>query len=123
MKNCNAIGILLQTIGAFATIFLLIYFAYDRLQNKQKLWYLISLYLLSYICAILSLVVKYPKVVLSLSLIMPILTILFLGGFILLSAILQGTNSISSCLFCIVLFACFNLAGSILLLNSVKKIK
>ena len=117
------IGFALQIIGCLLMIGLLSWFAIDRLQSKTKLWYLLIFPILTIIFVCLTQIPnREVKILFSwLSLLFPVLVLLFFGGLLLILAIFQGFNSISSTVFCLVLSSMLAVTGSILLILCSKK--
>src|SRR5579872_6504138 len=106
-------------LGSILMIVFLVSFAIDRIQSKTKLWFLLTFAIISLLCALLTQINnQMARIVFAwISIIFPILVIFFLGGLLLGLAIVQGMNSISSLLFCLVLSSIIAFAGSILLIT------
>lgn len=103
-------GTLLHVFAMLLAFGLLFGYAKQKLQSRSKMWMLLSLFLLSALFAVLSVV---SPVFAYLSIVIPALFLLYFGGILIVLAIVQGVYSVSWWLFGIVLCCLLALAGSI----------
>ena len=117
------LGVSLQFLGCFIIACLFSWFAIDRFQSKTKMWYLITLPILTVIFVTLTQIrnQKVRKLFSVLSIIIPAVICLVFGGMLLLEAIYQGYNSISSVIFFIFIAGIVAFSGSVLLIVDSKK--